>query len=80
MPLESEVPPRPKSRNDMDDMKRQRFGRGEGKAEGHRIQRVEDLNDELDFADWYESFEQELGDASNDEYRYGYHPEIKLQS
>lgn len=54
----------------MDTMKQQRFGRGAGQPGEHRVKQIEDIQDELDFADWYGSFERELGDAGNDEYRY----------
>ncbi|KAF8250272.1 Sec34-domain-containing protein [Wilcoxina mikolae CBS 423.85] len=64
-----DLPPRPKSRNDAHDLKAARYGRGKG-ARGRRAPlNVASIKDELDFADWYGEFEDQLEDANNDEYR-----------
>ncbi|KAI5806178.1 Sec34-like family-domain-containing protein [Geopyxis carbonaria] len=62
---------RQKSRNDLDELKRARYGygRGSGVRDKHTVLSVESLKDELDFANWQEEFEEQLEDASNEEYR-----------
>ena len=61
--------PRPKSRNDLYELKAVRYGweMGNGKATVD----VAHIKDELEFADWYGELEEKLEDASNEEYRYG---------
>ncbi|KAL7274537.1 Golgi transport complex subunit 3 [Rhizina undulata] len=69
-----ELPKRPKSRNDLEDERLARYGVGRGvKRKGRKGKGggydVWGIKDELDFADWYGEFEDELEDANNDEYR-----------
>lgn len=55
-----------KSRSDLEELKIAKYGRSKG------VRRVVDLSsvqDELDFAEWYGGFEDQLEDASNDKYR-----------
>ncbi|CUS09687.1 unnamed protein product [Tuber aestivum] len=68
--IAEELPPRPKSRNDLDDLKAERYGRGKGlKACGRgrrAAKKTKELKDELDFADWYGEFEGDLEDANSE--------------
>lgn len=66
---EDAPPPRPKSRNDVYELKASRYGRRKGN--GKATVDVSHIQDELDFADWYGELEEQLEDASNEEYRYG---------
>lgn len=73
------LPPRPKSRNDLYDLKAGRSARRvKGLSSGGRRGREEkfaspldlaSIKDELDFADWYGQFEDQLEDTRNAEYR-----------
>jgi len=65
-----DLPPRPKSRNDAHDLKAARYGRGRGARGRAGPLNLSSIKDELDFADWYGKFEDQLEDANNDEYRY----------
>ncbi|KAG0637470.1 Sec34-like family-domain-containing protein [Tuber brumale] len=66
----------PKSRNDLDDLKTERYGRGKGlKARGRgrrATERPKELKDELDFADWYGEFEGDLQDANSEHKLFQY--------
>ncbi|TGZ84265.1 hypothetical protein EX30DRAFT_102176 [Ascodesmis nigricans] len=68
-PTAGELPPRPKSRNDMDILKRSRFGKKQGPTDRRPVKQVHQLKDELDFAEWYGDLEQKLEDANDKEYR-----------
>lgn len=66
-----QLPPRPKSRNDLEEVKTARYGPRKG-LEGARkgvLKDPREIKDELDFADWYGEFEDDLQEANN-EYRY----------
>ena len=68
------LPPRPKSRNDLYDLKPATAGRAarrvKGASGGERGREdLASIKDELDFADWYDQFEDQLEDTSNAEYR-----------
>ncbi|RPA99180.1 hypothetical protein L873DRAFT_1835529 [Choiromyces venosus 120613-1] len=60
----------PKSRNDLDELRAERYGRGKGlKARGRAgraAKKTKELKDELDFADWYGEFEGDLQDANSE--------------
>ncbi|PWW71693.1 hypothetical protein C7212DRAFT_367062 [Tuber magnatum] len=62
--ITGELPSRPKSRNDLDDLKAERYGRGKGlnaRERGRRTaKKPKEIRDELDFADWYGEFEGDL--------------------
>jgi len=62
---------RRKSRSDLDNVKVERYGGGCGLRGKSKTIDVGNLRDELDFADWYREFEDELEDANSNEYRYG---------
>jgi len=68
--IAGELPSRPKSRNDLDDLKAERYGRGKRlKARGRggrAAKKPGELKDELDFADWYGEFEDDLWDANSE--------------
>lgn len=67
------LPPRPKSRNQLYELKVARFGRGHaGRGKPNLTKDLVTIKDELDFADWYGGFEVQLEDAKNDEYRLFY--------
>ncbi|KAI5842501.1 Sec34-like family-domain-containing protein [Morchella snyderi] len=63
-----ELPPRPKSRNDLEGARIARYGHkaSNGTCKGAIITR--EIKDELDFADWYKQFEDDL-QGSNSEYQ-----------
>lgn len=57
------MPSRPKSRNDMEDRM------GVGTISGQRgVKHPQDFTKELDVMQWYEDVEDELQEASNNEY------------
>lgn len=64
-------PPRPKSRNDLKDARIARYGPRKGSEETRRgvLRDPREIKDELDFADWYGEFEDDLQEADN-KYRY----------
>jgi len=68
--IAEELPSRPKSRNDLDDLKAERYGRGrwlKARGRGKRAaKKPKELRDELDFADWYGEFEDDLWDANSE--------------
>jgi len=41
------------------------------KSNGKATVDLADIKDELDFANWYGELEEQLEDASNEEYKYG---------
>lgn len=68
---ERQLPPRPKSRNDLEAVRIARYGLQNG-SKGMRREVLKDpreIKDELDFTDWYGEFEDDLQEANN-EYRY----------
>ncbi|KAG0642883.1 hypothetical protein HOY80DRAFT_1035464 [Tuber brumale] len=68
--ISEELPSRPKSRNGLDDLKAERYGRGKGLKACGRCRRAtkkpKELKDELDFADWCGEFEGDLQDANSE--------------
>lgn len=69
---ERKLPPRPKSRNDLEAVKIARYGSQKGSSGGTRrvvLKDPREIKDELDFTDWYGEFEDDLQEANN-EYRY----------
>ena len=63
-PPRAEVPPRPKSRHDMED------GYGVCRSSGRMgVKYLREFTKELDLMQWYDDVEDELQDASNDEYK-----------
>jgi len=68
--IAEELPSRPKSRNDLDDLKTERYGRGKwlkARGRGRRAtKKPKELKDGLDFADWYGEFEYDLRDADSE--------------
>ena len=68
--ITEEPPSRPKSRNDLDDLKTERYGRGKwlkARGRGRRAtKKPGGLKDELDFAEWYGEFGGDLWDAGGE--------------
>jgi hypothetical protein len=66
------IPPRPKSRNDLDALKAARHRRGrDTRGKGKTTVDPASLKDEIDFAGWYGELEDQLENKNNDDYRYG---------